>query len=425
MKSIYLHIVLLLLFSSNTLAQTGSSLKDFQKKLSDYYDQELIADIISEIGDEQAKVWSWDIGDYSLDDHNDVAFVVRFPKEKVKACSVHFFIDINGTLTLVHKQTRAFIESPLEVGVAIKNGGCHVTSKNEQFNWNITGYQFRQGVFYESDQFSTSRNAGQTLEIHRDHMQRRNKTHVFSTRTEETSYYHHYHDIPVYSSDITIPYGFQKPIIIDAPEDVIKGAFYWKGPQDASLIIEKSVYDNTNWKLELLIIDDTLIQSRCDTCLKDKINIYASETIPYFGKSIGKDTNKYGTIKIIELIPNAEIPHLSYMKISGMNTSIPIEYYREPNGYHITAKIPFSALPMFDLNSLSNEKVSIGCTIELIDVDNPYRPEEQTRIVDSDFEYGNSASLGVLTFYPVNTYDGVIHRQFSKQFVQTLQQLGF
>jgi hypothetical protein len=338
---------------------------------------------------------------------------------------VYFFIDINGTLTLVHKQTRAFIDSPLEVGVAIKNGGCHVTSKNEQFNWNITGYQFRQGVFYESDQFSTSRNAGQTLEIHRDHMQRRNKTHVFSTRTEETSYYHHYHDIPVYSSDIIMPYGFQKPIIIDAPEDVIKGAFYWKGPQDASLIIEKSVYENTNWKLELLIIDDTLIQSRCDTCLQDKINIYASETIPNFGKSIGKDTNKYGTIKIIELIPNAEIPHLSYMKISGMNTSIPIEYYREPNGYHITAKIPFSALPMFDLNSLSNEKVSIGCTIELIDVDNPYRPEEQTRIVDSDFEYGNSASLGVLTFYPVNTYDGVIHRQFSKQFVQTLQQLGF
>lgn len=425
MKTFYVHIVLIAIFSSNILAQSGSSLKDFQKKLSDYYDQELIADVISEIGDEQAKVWSWDIGDYSLDAHNDVAFVVRFPKEKVKACSVYFFIDINGTLTLVHKQARAFIESPLEVGVAIKNGGCHLTSKNEQFNWNITGYQFRQGVFYESDHFSTSRNAGQTLEIHRDHMQRRNKTHVFSTRTEETSYYHHYHDIPVYSSNITLPYGLHKPIIIDAPEDVSKGAFYWKGPQDASMIIEKSVYDNSHWKLELLIIDDTLIQSRCDTCLQDKINIYISETTPSFGKSIGKDTNKPSTIKTIELVPNAEIPHQSYMKVSGMHTSIPIEFFRESNGYHITAIIPFSELPMIDFNSLSKEKVSIGCTIELIDVDNPYRPEEQTRIVDSDFEYSNTASLGVLTFYPVNTYDGVIHRQFSRQFVQTLQQLGF
>lgn len=425
MNIVYLHIVLVFMFSSITLAQSGSSLKDFQKKLSDYYDQELIADVIAEISDEQAKVWSWDIGDYSLDDHNDVAFVVRFPKEKNKACSVYFFIDINGTLTLVHKQARAFIESPLEVGVAIKNGDCHVTSKNEQFNWNITGYQFRQGVFYESDQFSTSRSGGQTREIHRDLMQRRNKTHVFSTRSEETSYYHHYHDIPVYSSDITIPYGFHKPIIINAPEDVIKGAFYWKGPQDASIIIEKSVYNNTHWELELLIIDDTLIQSRCDTCLQDKVNIYVSEIIPSLSKTISKDTSTLSTIKTIELVPNDMFPHLSYMKVSDMNTSIPIEFHRESNGYHIKAIIPFSVLPIFDFNSSSTEKVSIGCTIELIDVDNPYRPEEQTRIVDSDFEYGNSASLGVLTFYPVNTYDGVIHRQFSRQFVQTLQQLGF
>jgi len=128
---------------------------------------------------------------------------------------------------------------------------------------------------------------------------------------------------------------------------------------------------------------------------------------------------------MIELIPNAEIPHLSHMKVSSMNTSIPIEFHRESNGYHIKAKIPFSALPMVDFNLLSKEKVSIGCTIELVDVDNPFRPEEQTRIVDSDFEYDNPASLGVLTFYPINTYDGEIHRQFSKQFVQTLQQLGF
>ena len=43
-------------------------MKDFEKKLSDYYDPELIADVITEIGkDEQAKVWSWDIGDYSFD----------------------------------------------------------------------------------------------------------------------------------------------------------------------------------------------------------------------------------------------------------------------------------------------------------------------------------------------------------------------
>jgi hypothetical protein len=425
MKIFLTHIAILFIFSSSILAQSGSSVKEFEKKLSDYYDQDLIADVISAIGDEQAKIWSWDIGDYSSDSHNDVAFVARYPKERSKICSVYFFIDINGTLTPVHKQARAYVESPLEVGIAIKNGGCHVTSKNEQFNWNITGYQFRQGVFFESDQFSTSRNAGQTIEIHRDNLQRRNKTHVFSTRSEETSYYHHYHDIPVYSTDFIIPYGYHKSIVIDAPEDVIKGAFYWSGPKDASIIIEKSTYDNSNWELGLLIIDDTLIHARCDTCLQDKILIHISDNIPGFIKNVDKDSTKHGIIQTIELNPNSETPYLSFMRISGMETKSLITFHRVSDGYHINAKIPISILSRIDIDKLSKEKISIGCTFEMIDVDNPFRPEEQTRIVDSDYDYNDLGSLGKLTFYPKHTFDGEIHRHYAQQFVQTLQQLGF
>jgi len=421
----FLYIVLILFMSIDILAQSGSSLKDFEKKLSDYYDQELIADVIAEIGkDDQAKVWSWDIGEYSLDNNNDVACVVRYPKEQSKICSVYFFIDINGTLTPVHKQSRIFVESPLEVGVAIKNGSCHVTSKNEQFHWDITGYQYRHGVFFEYDHFSTLRNKGQTIEQYRNVIDRRNSMHVFSTRTEETAYYHHYHDIPAYHVKTSIPFGLHHPIVIDAPDDVIKGAFYWKGPQDASIMIEQSRYSDAMWNLELKVLDDSICTSLCDTCVQDKIMIHLSRS-PKLGNTIDTQEVNKDSILTVELNPNMETPHTSSMNIIGSSTKLPIDVHRESNGYRIVANIPTKFMTFKDSESSQSDIQTIGCTIELLDIDNPFRPEEQTRIVSSAYEQGNSSSLGTVTFYPMNTFDGEFHSHFSHQFVQTLQQLGF
>ena len=421
-----LHILLFLLFTSHVYAQSGSSLKDFEKKLSDYYDPELIADVITEIGkDEQAKVWSWDIGDYSFDDHNDMACVVRYPKEKARICSVFFFIDINGTLTPVHKETRAFVESPLEVGVAIKNSGCFLTSKKEQFNWDITGFHFKHGVFIEKDHFTTSRNSGQTIEIFRDHETRRNRMHVFATRNEETAYYHHFHNIPLYHAEMIIPSGVQQSIVIDSPDDVNRGAFFWSGPNDASINIQKSTYSDTHLEFELFIYDDTLIQASCDACLQDKVIMYLSDIIPSYEKKKVSDSIKDIAIQMIELLPNFEIPHESIMKIDGNTVQSALSLHVESQGYRMNIRIPISALSKISSADLTDEKKSIGCTMELVDIDNQFRNEEQTRIVTSDFEYGNPRSFGMMTLYPNGKYDGQIHRYFSKQFVQTLQQLGF
>lgn len=426
MKYGVVYIVLSLMLTSQLSAQSGSTLKDFEKKLSDYYDQDLIADVLNEIGkDEQAKVWSWDIGDYSFDDHNDLACVVRYPKEKSRICSVFFFIDINGTLTPVHKEARAFVESPLEVGVAIKNSSCFLTSKKEQFNWDITGYQFKHGVFVEKDLFSTARNSGQTVEIFRDHLSRRNRIHVFTTRNEETAYYHHFHDIPMYPSGIVKPWGLHQPIIIDAPDDVIRGAFFWHGPSDASFSIERSEYSQSFLELELFINDDTLIHPACDTCLQDKVLIHLSHIMPAYEKSNAIEKPNELTIQTIELLPDFEMPHTSKIKIAGTEIQSPLLMYKESQGYRLQMKIPLSNMSMIHPDFFSDGKKSIGCTIELVDIDNPYRKEEQTRIVTSDYEEGNPRSLGLMTFYPNGLYDGQVHRHFSKQFVQTLQQLGF
>lgn len=278
--------------------------------------------------------------------------------------------------------------------------------------------------FFEVDQFSTIRQKGQTIEQYRNVIQRRNSVHVFSTRTEETSYYHQYHDIPAYYGNGSIPFGLHNPIIIDAPDDVIKGAFYWKGPQDGSIRIEECRYNDTAVTLKLTILDDSIITTVCDSCLQDKVLIHLS---PYsmIGNLIDTMSVKKDSIYTIALLPNSETPHISHMHIQGTITVLPIEYHTESNGYSMIATIPLMSIPFMDSSVPNKEKYIIGCTIEAIDIDNPFRPEEHSRIVTSDFEQGNSSTLGKLTFYPINTFDGELKSHITQQFVQTLQQLGF
>ena len=430
-------IVLILYFMlaiTPLFSQSGSTVKEFETKLSDYYDAELIEDVISTIGDSQSRVWSWDIGDYSSDDHNDIACVVRYSKEKLKQCSVFFFVDINGTLTPVGSQTRDFFDSPLEVGVAIKNSSCYVTSKKEQFNWNIVGYKYKHGSFFESDTFSTSRIGNQTSELFKDHVQRRTSLHVFSTKTEETSFYHHYFDIPSFSKGDIIHSNHAGPYIIDRADDVAVGAFYWKGLADASIHIIESFYDEKAWYLRASIKDDTLIDKICDTCIQDKLTILLSGILPSqtpeqtFKKQELSKQESY----LIDILPSFALPHESTIVVqeqnSGYKTALSqanLNVKKRNSGYDIFLSIPFHVLSGLEFSSLGKEQRLLGCSIILTDSDNQFRPEEITKIISSDYETGNDKSLGLLTFYPKNVRIANAQPHFSKELTETLLQLGF
>lgn len=415
--------------------QSGSSLKDFEKKLSDYYDPELIEDVVQAIGStDQAKVWSWDIGDFSSDEHNDMACVVRYSKEKNKQCSIFFFVDINGSLIPTGTITRDFVDSPLEVGVAIRDASCFVTSKKEQFNWNIVGYRYRHGIFFESDTFSTSRIGTQTMETFSDHVQRRNNIHVFSTRNEETSYYHHFHDIPVFKKDDIIMPCYAGPCIIDKADDVVKGAFYWKGPSDASIHLLESLYDDTALRLKLFIKDDTLSEQHCDSCIQDKVTILLYDRIPGYDPERMEKKQEKNTpgFYVLDIIPSFEQPFSSRAIFHEERTGRKLLVSEESlnlkvrnDGYFIDIVIPFSFMSEIDLSALGKDIHSIGCTIVLTDSDNRFRPEEMTQIQSSDYEAGNPKSLGRLTFHPAGAHIGLIQPFFSKHLTETLLQLGF
>jgi len=423
----------LILLTNIAIGQSGASLKEFEGKLSGYYDSELIADVINAIGTgEQPKVWSWDIGDFSMDEHNDLACVVRYSKEKSKKCSIFFFTDINGTLTLVGNVQKPFVDSPLEVGVAIKNSTCYLTSKKEQFNWDIIGYRYRHGYFFESDSFSTLREGNQTIEISQDYVTSRNTAHAFATRNEETSYYHHFHEIAVFKDKAILPSCYSRPLSVDMPDDVLKGAFFWKGGEDASFNIIRSTYTQNEWKFSLLIKDDVLIESDCDSCLRDKVIIHLSIEKPDIDDiskiRAGTDKKKSANMTI-ELIPSFESPFESFAKIvdsvSKQFYSLPVYLKQVDGGYIMDVSIPFKNMSLIDFTEIGNRTLSIGCTFVLNDTDNPFRSEETTQLFTSDFEQGNPRSYGLLTFHHDSGFMPKAIPFFAVQFVQSLKQLGF
>ncbi|NBO70875.1 hypothetical protein EBV26_10385 [bacterium] len=427
-------ICLFFLICTPVFTQSGATMKEFEQKLSDYYDPELINDVVEAIGiNEKARVWSWDIGDYSSDEHNDIACVVRYAKEQSKQCSIFFFVDINGTLTPVGSLTRGYIDSPLEVGVAIKNATCYVTSKKEQFNWNIVGYAFRHGIFFEADTFSTSRIGNQTMEVFKDHVQRRNSIHVFSTRSEETSYYHFFQDIPVFRKDEHIIPCFAGPYYINKADDVGKGAFFWRGPTDASMMITESTFDDSIWNIRMLIKDDTLTEKVCDTCIQDKISILLSTIRPGYDpeRKERQLSQKEKETYVLELIPSFTNPQQSSVSIIEKKTGIKRILTKEYNlkkrkdGYEVYLSIPFTLLPEMEFSGNLSEKQVYGCTFIVTDCDNPYRPEEVSLLYSSDFESNNVKSLGTLTFYPSQSRIANVQPQFLKEMTETLQQLGF
>lgn len=432
---LFSYIVLMFCSIIPIFSQSGSSLKDFENKLLDYYDPELIEDVFQAIGSgDQAKVWSWDIGDFSSDEHNDMACVVRYSKEKSKQCSIFFFVDVNGSLVPTGVCTRDYVDSPLEVGVAIKNSSCYVTSKKEQFNWNIVGYRYRHGTFFESDTFSTARIGNQTMETFSDHVQRRNTIHVFSTRNEETTYYHHFHDIPVFKNGDVITPCYAGPYIIDKADDVAKGAFFWNGPSDASLQVLEASYDNATMHLRFFIKDDTLSEKYCDTCIQDKVTLVLHERIPgYDPARIDKKENKLLTSSYtIDIIPAFEQPFASKATIRERNTGKMQDLSEQllnvkvrNDGYFIDIAIPFSLMPEIDVSAIGNKIHAIGCTIILTDSDNRFRPEEVTLLHSSDYEADNDRSLGKMTFYPEKAQIGFVQPYFLNELTNTLIQLGF
>ena len=88
-------IILIFVFSINNLfSQAGSHFYEFAEKLEQYFDKSLITDVKNALPQgSDYLIWGWDVGDFSGEKINDLAFGIVIKGEKKKKVRVYQFVE--------------------------------------------------------------------------------------------------------------------------------------------------------------------------------------------------------------------------------------------------------------------------------------------------------------------------------------------
>jgi hypothetical protein len=437
-KKIFL-ILLFILFNVDAFSQSGIRYIDFTKKLENYFHSDLILDITDEIGRIDFTVWSWDVGDFSGDNINDVAFCIRRTGAKNKSMEVYLFADIDGFLVQVGKFEIDFVEIPLEVGVAIRDGAVYITQKFKQFNWQIVSYKFENGSLIKQSDYTTGRKGKYTHEIENNYINLRNTERYLITNTGKLDFGITYFKIPSYNRNRFIYKGITDTTFINDVLFCPVGAYWWQGDSDFCFSVS-SVYDDNFLYMTINVQDDSVVQPYHSILNGEAIEIWIDPT-NYTNSSdrfaVGKDDITYQKMPTNDLYKveiyagdfiNKE-PTMQLVKINGNDiVAEELNNYVIANltdyGYNIIFKIPFVSLigkPLL----LNDEMFEWGMTVRVIDVDNDFRPDRRTILQTSVFEEGNPSSFGSIIFIPDNKWYGETKNIYSDKIIQVLEEFGF
>jgi len=431
--------------STTAMAQSGMEWKEFTRKLDPYFAQDLIDDLLATMPQgSQYRVWGWDVGDFSGDGVTDVAFSINVLGTRKRECVVYKFVDVEGFLVNVSKQTLAYVDLPLEVGVAIRDGACYVTQKRKADAWTIRGFQYRDGAHVLLDEFVSDKVGAYGRETYRNYRSL-DTWERFIDQKGDTEFRADYLTIPVYSRGRQVVAGYVNDVVVDRVKYVHEGAYWWKGPEDCSFKA-RAVYDDDYLYLRIDVVDDKVVTGWCDTCAADKIDIWfdASEPDPATAsRSIGKDGKgnirfrgqsdsglyvvsvRIGDFEDVrptvrvrttdELTPEQEVVVGDVRVVTALRA----------DGYVVKVRIPFLLMGFSRVPVDEAEPVELGCTIAIYDVDNEFRPEETSVISTSELQALRPASFGALRLLSGDVWYGTALNTYSEAVFQALRELGF
>ncbi|MCK5742533.1 MAG: hypothetical protein KAH48_09965, partial [Chlorobi bacterium] len=266
-------LALLLITELNLNAQTGMRYPEFSARLHKYFPSLLLEDVEEQLPQtDNYTIWSWDVGDFSGDGFNDVAFTLR-PSGKSRIGVVYMFINMDGYLTKVAAIDYTYVELPLEIGIVIKYNKCSVTKKNKKYDWIIRSYNFDNGTLMISNEFSTKRIETLTKEKRIDYKNLHNSEKYFTTRGEKVLFEADYMTIPSYSRNRKIYKGYNSDAGMVYVDYVYKGAFWWKGREDASYSVS-SAYDDQYLYMTVDVNDDEVVTASGRLKASDYLEIW-------------------------------------------------------------------------------------------------------------------------------------------------------
>lgn len=418
---------------------------DMKEKLTKYFADELLADVEKAMPKGSPyRIWGWDVGDFTGDGYNDLALSVYTVGSRKKECTVHMFADIDGFLTDVANFTVGFVDLPLEVGVVIKDTSCFIARKRKEDDWGMKGYRFVAGSVVLVDEFNSNKVLGYPHEDYRNYVTLDTREQ-FTDAKDRVLYQADYLTIPCYERGRMLYAGIYNEVGVGSIRHVLNGAYWWKGPDDASFTT-RFVYDADNIYVRVNVVDSTVVTGWCDTCPADRIEIWFevndrddkeySRTITKIsrrGISTRNEVDSDVYALAVKIGDFTDIPPTVKVKVAGRLDSLQhaalesvrVVTVQSAEGYVVKLKIPIELLG-FDHMPVDPEKLTeYGCTVVLYDVDNEFRPEETTAIATSPLTPLDPSSYGAIRFVPPQKWYGETRNIFTDGVMSTLRELGF
>jgi hypothetical protein len=445
MRSILSRIILasvVFVSSASVLhAQSGLALEQMQEKLKPYFADELIGDIKDQLPrGAQYRIWGWDVGDFSGDGAPDLALSVRMNNDRGRNVQVYLFADIDGFLTRVGKFPYTFVETPIEVGVLIKDNGCFVVEKSQDFDWTITGYRLDNGSLIVLDSFRTERVRTMTHEAYRNFQNLSGYERYRDTRTNDELFLSDFLCLPSYPRGKYIYKGFASDAHSSSVKYISKGAFYWSGADDLSFSV-RSAHNEQYLYFLVKVTDDVIISEKDEGSPFDKVEIWLDmSNVPNrFIKKRGK-TDSFrmraeGGIFAFSVNPGNFLDKKPSVRPSAVDILTDAQKQALPQvkaaatlwekGYIVKIRIPFQLLGFIGAPIEEGKIVEYGCTVVVRDVDNEFRPEEETFLATSKFDNSNPSSYGALLLMPNALVYGEVRNIYADAIADRLRDIGF
>jgi hypothetical protein len=426
-------------------AQSGMEFEELRLKLQTYFADELIADLQKSMPKGAPyRVWGWDVGDFTGDGFNDVAFSIYISGSRKKECQVFLFGDIDGFLVNVAHFNVGFVELPLEVGVVIKDTVCYVARKRKADDWGMKGYRFLQGSMVLVDEFNTNKVASYPHEDYHNYFSLRTRER-FEDRDGEELFSTDYLTIPCYERGRLVYAGIQPEVQAYSIDQVLFGSYWWKGADDASFSA-RFVYDAENLYVRVAVTDSNVVTGWCDTCPADRVELWFEVNAPtdeHRSRTIlsvnrkgvtprnESDTGVYALAVRIgdfaDIRPSVKVRTTDELDPLQNRSLQQVRVVTAPrtNGYVVKLRIPLELLGFSQPPLDEDGETEFGCTVVVYDVDNEFRPEETTAIATSPLRELDPASYGAIRFLPSDRWYGESRNIFTDGVLATLRELGF
>ncbi len=210
---------------------------------------------------EDFNITALEIGDYTGDGKNDIAFGIRHKRDKGRNIFIFMMVDKGDKYETVYSDSLTFVVIPIEIGFAIKDTTCFLTQKIKDKHWRIRGFSFINEEFAEVDDYISSVNKYENREYGLEQYTNYKNNLCFEGyyRTQDLVTYKkdEFFILPVYPEFNNIYPGYSDAVVIDSK-------WKWEESMDGEDIVNYGKlyfrYDET-YLTAIMIINKSLIKS--------------------------------------------------------------------------------------------------------------------------------------------------------------------